>query len=241
MEVAGDYTFDAPQDMVWDALRDPNVLGSVMPGGKGFEQTAENQYSGTLEVKVGPVQGTFQGQIKLSDLVPPQSYKIEVDGKGATGFVKATGSLLLEPHDAQTSMKYSGQAQVGGRIASVGQRLIDSAARSIIRQSLEAMNAYLKAQVALKPAAAIAEPELVAVAAQAAAAGVETPKTAAVAASASTPPPAPAPYKAPSQTALAFNIARDVFNDMVPKQYQPLLIMGVMVVIVLIIWLIVRR
>src|SRR5690349_14482586 len=134
MEVAGDYTFDAPQELVWKSLLDPNVLGSVMPGGKGFEQTGEDEFSGILEVKVGPVQGTFQGKIKLSDIKAPESYQIEVDGKGSTGFVKATGKMRLEPRGQQTFMEYSGQAQVGGRIASVGQRLIDSAARSIIRQ-----------------------------------------------------------------------------------------------------------
>src|SRR5215813_4436523 len=126
MDIAGDYTFDAPQPLVWDALQDPNVLGAVMPGGKGFEQTGDNQYKGLLEVKVGPVQGMFQGEIRLSDIVPPEHYHIDVDGKGAPGFVKASGQMRLEARNGQTFMEYSGQAQVGGRIASVGQRLIDS-------------------------------------------------------------------------------------------------------------------
>ena len=88
-------------------------------------------------MKVGPVQGRFQGQITLSDIITPQSYQIVVDGKGAPGFVKATGKMRLEARGNQTFMEYSGQAQVGGRIASVGQRLMDSAARSIIRQSFK--------------------------------------------------------------------------------------------------------
>src|SRR5262249_13827218 len=96
MDIAGDYTFDAPQEMVWGALQDPNVLGAVMPGGKGFQQIGDNQYSGTLDVKVGPVQGIFQGQITLSDVVAPERYQIVVDGKGAPGFVKATGKMRLE-------------------------------------------------------------------------------------------------------------------------------------------------
>jgi uncharacterized protein len=230
MEVSGDYLFDAPQKMVWEALLDPNVLGAIMPGGKGFEQTGENEYKGMLEVKVGPVQGLFQGQIKLSDIIPPQHYKIEVDGKGAPGFVKANGQLQLEARDGQTFMAYDGQAQVGGRIASVGQRLVDSAARSIIRQSLEVLNEYLKVEAAKQapppaPAPAPAATETSSPSAQpsapAAAAGQE--------------------YKPPSQTALAFNVARDVFNDLVPAKYQPWLIGAVIVVIVLIIWLIVSR
>src|SRR5215470_13337217 len=100
MEVAGDYLFDAPREIVWKALKDPNVLGSVMPGGQGFEQVGENQFSGTLVVKVGPVQGSFQGKIQLSNVTPPESYQIEVDGKGAPGFVKATGNIKLEARDS---------------------------------------------------------------------------------------------------------------------------------------------
>jgi carbon monoxide dehydrogenase subunit G len=228
MDISGDYVFDAPQELVWKALQDPDVLGSVMPGGKGFEQIGDNQYSGMLEVKVGPVQGTFQGKITLSDIVAPERYQIEVDGKGAPGFVKATGNMRLEGRGEQTFMQYSGQAQVGGRIASVGQRLMDSAARSIIRQSLEALNAYLKieAEKQAPPPAAIAAEEV----------SNET------TASASTPAAPPASqYKPPSQTSLALTVARDVLNDIVPTKYQPWLLGVVIGVILLVIWLIVSR
>jgi carbon monoxide dehydrogenase subunit G len=229
MDVAGDYTFDAPQQLVWESLLDPNVLGVVMPGGKGFAQTAENQYSGVLEVKVGPVQGTFQGQIKLSDIIAPEHYHIEVDGKGATGFVKAAGQLKLEPRDQQTLMVYSGTAQVGGRIASVGQRLIDSAARSIIRQSLEALNEYLKIEAAKQApppvAAAVGEP-----------AALSAPPAA------SSAPAVAAQYKPPSQMALGIRVARDVLSDIIPMQYQFPLLMGAgIVVVVLIIMMLAGR
>src|ERR1051326_7335544 len=110
-----------------------------MPGGQGFQQVGENQYTGLLQIKVGPVQGTFEGKIQLSDVKPPESYRIQVDGKGAPGVVKATGNLTLDAQGSQTLMDYSGQAQIGGRIASVGQRLLETSARSIIRQSLEAL------------------------------------------------------------------------------------------------------
>jgi uncharacterized protein len=222
VEISGDYLFDAPQNVVWDALQDPNVLGAVMPGGKGFEQTGENHYKGILEVKVGPVQGTFQGEIMLSDVRPPEHYKIVVDGKGAPGFVKASGQLNLEARGSQTNMVYSGQAQIGGRIASVGQRLMDSAARSIIRQSLEALNEYLKLQVAQQspptPAAhasTMSEPAAVPVA------------------------PVVNSYKPPSQIGLGLNVAKDVFNDLVPARYLPWLIAAVIVVAV-VIWLLTR-
>jgi carbon monoxide dehydrogenase subunit G len=228
MELSGDYLFDAPQNVVWAALLDPNVLGAVMPGGKGFEQIGENQYSGVLEVKVGPVQGNFQGKISLAEVKPPESYRMEVDGKGAPGFVKATGGLRLETRGSQTYMEYSGEAQIGGRIASVGQRLIDSAARSIVRQSLEALNEYLKLETALvhqsaPPAAETANAQLAA----------EVPVL--------TSPVTTGEYKPPTQTMLMARVARDVFGDLVPAKYQPWVLGGVAVVILLIIWLIVSR
>ena len=233
MELSGDYVFDAPQAMVWEALLDPNVLGQIMPGGKGFEKIGENQYNGVLEVKVGPVQGTFQGKITLTDIVPPESYKIEVDGKGAPGFVKANGSLQLEARDSQTSMAYTGQAQVGGRIASVGQRLLDSAARSIVRQSLEALNEYLKVQVAQQaPPAAEAS---------------STSKPAATPLSGATPTvtlshtTTISEYKPPSQTSLALNVARDILSDFIPPKYQPYLIGIVIGIILLLIWALLSR
>jgi carbon monoxide dehydrogenase subunit G len=220
MDVSGDYVFDAPQETVWKALLDPNVLGAVMPGGKGFEQIGENQYNGVLEVKVGPVQGTFQGKITLTDVKPPESYSMEVDGTGAPGFVKANGGMRLEARGSQTTyMEYKGQAQVGGRIASVGQRLMDSAARSIIRQSLEALNEYLKTQV-VQQAPTV---ESAAVNTQAAA---EIPVvTAAV---------TTGEYKPPTQTMLMVKVARDVLGDFIPVKYQPWVLGGVVVIILLI-------
>ena len=246
MDVSGEYTFDAPQAMVWAALLDPNVLGSIMPGGKGFEQTAPDQYAGVLEVKVGPVQGTFQGQIKLSDIQAPEHYQMDVDGKGAPGFVKANGSLRLEARGNQTFMAYTGTAQVGGRIASVGQRLVESAARSIIRQSLDALNAYLKAQAEQPaPPVPVAEEEAAAPSETVASADpVEVATPAPVPISTfTTPVPVvmPASYKPPSQFELGLNVARDVFNDMVPAKYQPWLIGAIILIVLLLIWRIILR
>jgi carbon monoxide dehydrogenase subunit G len=226
-----------------------------MPGGQGFEQVAENQFAGVLHVKVGPVQGTFQAQIKLSDVKPPESYRIEVDGRGAPGFVKATGDIRLEPRGSQTYMEYVGQAHIGGRIASVGQRLLDATARSIIRQGLDGLNEYLKAQVALQahqPAQpAGATPTASATAAASASASPDgTLEAMAVNApplSASVPAPAPTPappalaYKPPSQTRLAFNVTRDVLSDLLPARYRPVLAGAAFGLILLLIWRISRR
>ncbi|MBK8905661.1 MAG: carbon monoxide dehydrogenase subunit G [Anaerolineaceae bacterium] len=220
MDIRGEYTFDAPQDLVWQALQDPDVLSNAMPGGEGFAEVGENEFEGNLKIKVGPVQGVFKGNIKLLDVVPPESYQMEVDGKGAPGFVKATGGLKLTPQGDKTHMAYEGSAQVGGRIASVGQRLVDTSAKSIIRQSLEGLNDYLKVQVAQRAATTAA---------------VEAPVTGeAVVEETAAPAPVPT-YKPPSQTQVALNVAKDVANDIVPAKYWPYIIGLVVVLIILLI------
>jgi carbon monoxide dehydrogenase subunit G len=218
MKIAGEYLFNAPQALVWEALQDPDVLSSIMPGGEDFEEVGENEYSGNLNVRVGPVQGRFKGNIKLFDIVAPESYQIEVDGKGAPGFVRATGGLKLTSQGDQTNMEYQGDAQIGGRIASVGQRLMDTSAKSIIRQSLEGLNEYLKVQVAAQ--------------ASAGAEGSDEPETAQAGAKVEMPA-----YTPPSQTEVALNVAKDLVGDLIPSKYRPLLIGAVAVLIVVILFL----
>ena len=148
MKVAGDYVFSAPPDTVWKALLDPDVLAATMPGCEKLELVGENQYEGALNIRIGPVQGNFQGRIELEDIESLKGYSIKIDGKGAPGFVRATVRVDLEPEADGTRIIYDGDAQVGGRIASVGQRLLDSSAKVIIRQSLEGLDATLTAHAA---------------------------------------------------------------------------------------------
>jgi carbon monoxide dehydrogenase subunit G len=146
MKIGGEYPFDGPQDLVWQTLLDPTVLASVLPGCEKLDLVGENEYEGALNIKVGPVQGTFMGKVKLENIQPPDSYTMKVDGRGAPGFVKATGNLSLSPEGPQTVMTYDGDAQVGGRLASVGQRLMESSAKAIIKQSLDGLNASVQAR-----------------------------------------------------------------------------------------------
>lgn len=157
MNVNGSYAFAAPQDVIWPMLLDPQVLANVMPGCEKLEQTAENEYQGILKIKVGPVQGNFNGNIRLSDINAPESYAIVVDGKGAPGFVRGNGRLRLEADGDSTTLHYEGEAQVGGRLASVGQRLLDSSAKAIIRQSLEGLEAQITARMTPAMAGAVVE------------------------------------------------------------------------------------
>jgi carbon monoxide dehydrogenase subunit G len=146
MKVAGDYTFDGPQQLVWDTLLDPEVLASVLPGCEKLDLVGENEYEGALKIKIGPVQGQFMGKVKLEDIQAPDSYTMQVDGRGAPGFVKATGHLKLAASGDQTGVTYEGDARVGGRLASVGQRLVESSAKAIIKQSLDGLNAAVIAR-----------------------------------------------------------------------------------------------
>jgi carbon monoxide dehydrogenase subunit G len=145
VKIEGSYTISAPRDAVWEALNDPDVLSKTIPGGQDLEKTGENQYKAKMKIRVGPVQGVFTGNVELTDLKPPESYHMLVDGRGAPGFVKGEGNLKLEAQGEETVLHYEGDAQVGGRLASVGQRLMDTSAQALIRQSLETLDAQIQA------------------------------------------------------------------------------------------------
>lgn len=148
MKIEGTYTFNAPRDIVWDTLMDPDALSQAIPGGEKLEKVDENRYDAALNVRVGPVQGKFDGHIELSEINVPDSYHMSVSGQGPAGFLNGEGEVTLSDVEEGTLMSYSGDAQVGGKIAGVGQRLIDSSAKSIIRQGLQALDLQIQAKVA---------------------------------------------------------------------------------------------
>jgi hypothetical protein len=139
MEISGDYTFNAPREFVWDILQDPEVIGSIIPGSSGLEEIAENKYTSTIVVKVGPVGGSFKAEIELADIKPPDSYKLILNSNSPVGYVAGEGAVRLEQTGDVTTMFYSGNAKVGGKIAAVGQRLLDVAAKFITKQSLDGL------------------------------------------------------------------------------------------------------
>ncbi len=148
MKLDGEYTFNGPREAVWDLVRDPEVLVTALPGTQSLQQVGENEYAGKMHVRIGPMSGVFDGKIVVSDEVPPDSYTLTVDGRGAPGFIKGTGHVqLLEQEDETTLMVYEGEMQVGGKLANVGQRLIDSASKSMIHQGLESLNNALQARM----------------------------------------------------------------------------------------------
>src|ERR1700759_1262472 len=147
MKLEGDYLFEANVPEVWSALFDPAILAAVMPGCEKLE-LVDGHYVGDIKVKVGPIQGKFTGKVDLQDKVEPRSYTMIVDGRGAPGVVKATVHAELAADGQATRVRYDADAQVGGKIASVGQRLIEASARAISAQSLEGLHANIKLRAA---------------------------------------------------------------------------------------------
>lgn len=147
MKIEGEYTFDGSREQVWEVVRDPEVLASALPGTQSLEQVSENEYQGEMHVRIGPVAGLFSGKVVISDEVPPESLTMTVEGRGKPGFVQGTGKVQLTPQEAdKTLMQYQGDMQVGGRLASVGQRMMDSVSKSLLKQGLDSLNQALLAR-----------------------------------------------------------------------------------------------
>ncbi len=209
VKLAGTHSFDAPKSEVWEALLDPDVLSRILPGCKRLDKTADNEFSGEINIRVGPVQGSFNGKITLDDIDPPNGYRMEIAGQGRPGHVKGEGTLRLEG-DGPTTLHYDGDARLSGRIASVGQRLVDSTARSLTRQGLQSLESIIAAR--LQPAQPEAAPSNSTEAASesGASAGARGPA----------PPENPAGAAAqpevatPSTMEVGINVARDVAADL---------------------------
>ena len=149
MKLNGEYTFDAPREEVWKMLRDPDMLMQALPGTKSLKQVGENEYEGELQIRIGPIAGSFGGKLTVSNEKFHESLTLTVEGTGKIGFVKGSGDVLfIDQGDTKTTIKYSGEIQIGGRVASVGQRLFDTVSKSMIDQGLNKLNGILQERAA---------------------------------------------------------------------------------------------
>ena len=139
MELKGSFDLAAPKQQVWDALNDPEVLKGCIPGCEEIDKTSDTSFSAKVTAKVGPVKAKFTGDVTLSDLDPPNAYKISGEGKGgAAGFAKGGANVYLKDNDSGgTTLEYAVTAQVGGKLAQIGSRLIDSTAKKMAREFFE--------------------------------------------------------------------------------------------------------
>ena len=208
VELTGEYEFPVSPDVLWDALQDPDLLARVLPGCQKMEKVADNEFKGNIKISMGPVQGAFQGSVVYSELQPPTSLNLVVNARGPSGIVNGEGALTLTATQTGTLLTYQGEGQVGGRMASVSQRLMESSAKAITKQSLQS----LETQVAFQ-----AEPQVV----------TELEETATSTGSA---PEAPA---APSQTEFMLGVTRELVEEYMPNPQHRQLLAGAAIMLAL--------
>jgi hypothetical protein len=148
MNLEGTFVFSGPREKVWELLQDPAVLAKILPGTERLALTSEDRFEGVMKVSVGPMTAAkFDVTVTLRDQVAPERFAMQIDGKGALGYTRGTASVELQEQPNGTLMQYQADVQIGGRIAAVGQRLLDSVARMMMRQALEALENELKARL----------------------------------------------------------------------------------------------
>jgi hypothetical protein len=132
MEMTGEQLIPASQQQTWDALNDPDMLKQCVPGCESIEPAGDNQYQVLMVARVGPVSAKFKGKLTLSDVQPPNSYSIAFEGQGgAAGFAKGGAQVRLSPEGDGTRLSYEAKANVGGKLAQIGSRLVDAAAKKV--------------------------------------------------------------------------------------------------------------
>lgn len=147
MEMSGEERIPATQAATWAALNDPEMLKACVPGCDSIEAVAENEYQVLMVARIGPVSAKFKGKLALSDLDPPNSYAIAFEGQGgAAGFGKGSAQVQLAPEGEGTRLTYQVKASVGGKLAQIGSRLVDAAAKKISQDFFAAFNEKVGAQ-----------------------------------------------------------------------------------------------
>lgn len=153
MQIEGEHIFNGPREEVYMMFRDPDVLASALPGTQALTKVDDQHYEGTMNVRIGMVSGAFSGKLEVADEMAPERCTLIVDGRGAPGFAKGTGKVVFtEQADGTTLLNYSGDVQIGGTIASVGQRMIDSVSKSMIKTAFDTLDKALEARLAAKAA-----------------------------------------------------------------------------------------
>jgi carbon monoxide dehydrogenase subunit G len=153
MDMTGERRIPAPRQKVWDALNDPEVLKAAIPGCKTLEKTSDSDMKATAAVRIGPISAQFSGKVQLLDLNPPTSYRIAGEGQGGVaGFANGGATVTLSDDGDFTVLTYEVKAQVGGKIAQLGARLIDATAKQMADQFFDRFSAQVAAPVVDVPA-----------------------------------------------------------------------------------------
>lgn len=135
MRISGSYTLAVPREKAYESLQDPALLAQAMPGCEGLEKIGPDEYAMKMKMALAAVSGLFDGKIRIENANPPSSFTLIVEGQGKIGHMKGTGAITLEPEgEAATKVNYDGDVQVGGTIAAVGSRLVDTTSKMMIKR-----------------------------------------------------------------------------------------------------------
>lgn len=144
MKISGTYTLPAPPERAYQVLQDPVELARAMPGCEGLEKIGPDEYKMKMKLVLAALAGQFEGKVRIADQSPPTSFRLIVEGSGRIGFLKGEGLLKLSPQDGNTEVSYDGDAQVGGTMAAVGQRLIDGTSKMMIKKFFDKLAEAMK-------------------------------------------------------------------------------------------------
>jgi hypothetical protein len=145
MKVEGTYQIPAPRERVWKILLDPEFLKLAIPGCEEMVEDGERQYRLVIKAGVGPIKGSFNGEVRLEDLRAPEHYRMVTAAKGTVGFVNGTGDVDLEAKDGATEVRYRGEVQVGGLLAAAGSRMVELAFRKSVNDFFTEVTNHAKA------------------------------------------------------------------------------------------------
>jgi len=140
VKIAGTYTLPLPQERAYSVLQDPAILARCMPGCESLENAGDGEYTMKMKMVLAAVSGQFAGKVRIADPEPPAKFRLIVEGSGKIGFMKGDGLLTLTPNETGTHVSYDGEVQVGGTIASVGQRLVDTTAKMLIKRFFDKLS-----------------------------------------------------------------------------------------------------
>jgi carbon monoxide dehydrogenase subunit G len=143
VKLEGRYTFDAPPERVWALLLSPEALKSCVPGCERLDLVGEDSYDATLKVGVASIRGTYNGKVRITDRDEPNSYTLQVEGSGGSGFVRGEAKISLRPEGEATLVAVDADGQVGGTVAGVGQRMLGGVAKMLMNQFFECMRSQL--------------------------------------------------------------------------------------------------
>lgn len=147
MDMTGEERIAAPRDAVWAGLNNSDILKQCIPGCQSLEWVSPTELTATVKLKIGPVSASFNGEVKLSNINAPESYTISGEGKGGiAGFAKGGADVVLKEDGDETILQYEAKAQVGGKIAQLGSRLVDSSAKKLAQQFFSDFSAAINGQ-----------------------------------------------------------------------------------------------